>query len=166
MSKFLTTTEISYRIESLINEASTFILLISPYLKIHSRLQKIIESKIKKSSVAIIIVCRSRDLDNATKLWLKTNDKIHCCFVENLHAKCYLNENEAILTSMNLYDYSMVNNVEFGISIKKEEDGQEYEKIKKESSILLPDEKNSLLEIKLISSFKIDWSNMTKVEQA
>ena len=108
MSKFITTTEISYRIESLINEASTFILLISPYLKIHSRLQKIIESKIKKSSVAIIIVCRSRDLDNATKLWLNANDKIHCCFVENLHAKCYLNENEAILTSMNLYDYSMV----------------------------------------------------------
>lgn len=35
-----------------------------------------------------------------------------------LHAKYYANESTALLSSMNLYDYSQNNNIEFGISTK------------------------------------------------
>lgn len=50
-------------------------------------------------------------------------------FCENLHTKCYLNENEAIVTSMNLYEFSQVNNQEMGIYVTKTEDAQLYEEI-------------------------------------
>ena len=36
---------------------------------------------------------------------------------KNLHAKCYLNEKEALLTSMNLYEYSQEHNDEMGILV-------------------------------------------------
>ena len=43
-------------------------------------------------------------------------------FCTNLHAKCYLSETSALVTSMNLYEFSQVNNHEMGISLTKAED--------------------------------------------
>jgi hypothetical protein len=43
-----------------------------------------------------------------------------------LHAKCYLNEAEAIITSMNLYEFSQQNNNEMGIYISKTQDPDLY----------------------------------------
>ena len=54
-------------------------------------------------------------------------------FRKNLHAKCYLNENEALLTSMNLYEFSQVNNDEMGILVSRTEEPELYEKVKEES---------------------------------
>ena len=34
-----------------------------------------------------------------------------------MHAKCYLNEKMALVTSMNLYDYSMIKNLEMGVLV-------------------------------------------------
>jgi phosphatidylserine/phosphatidylglycerophosphate/cardiolipin synthase-like enzyme len=50
-------------------------------------------------------------------------------FSKNLHAKCYLNENKIIIASMNLYEFSQVNNREMGILIdtEDEEDRKVYE---------------------------------------
>ncbi len=42
--------------------------------------------------------------DNLSFFQELKNCKVYC--FENLHTKCYLNENTAIITSMNLYDYS------------------------------------------------------------
>ena len=58
-------------------------------------------------------------------------------FVENLHAKCYLNENTAIITSMNLYEFSQQNNDEIGIRVDSKEDPQLYREIKAEAERLL-----------------------------
>lgn len=44
---------------------------------------------------------------------------IRTSLCKNLHAKCYLNENEAIITSMNLYEFSQMNNNEMGIHLTK-----------------------------------------------
>ena len=38
-------------------------------------------------------------------------------FVKDLHAKCYLTEKEALVTSLNLYDYSMIHNIEMGVFV-------------------------------------------------
>ena len=50
-------------------------------------------------------------------------------FIENLHAKCYLNEDEALISSMNLYQYSQNNNEELGILLTREGDKQLYEEL-------------------------------------
>ena len=58
---------------------------------------------------------------------------IRTSFCKNLHAKCYLNENEALLTSMNLYEFSQINNNEMGILVSREEEPGLYNDILQES---------------------------------
>ena len=57
---------------------------------------------------------------------LKSMQSIRSSFCKDLHAKCYLNEREAIITSMNLYEFSQVNNNEMGVYIDKETDSALY----------------------------------------
>ena len=47
---------------------------------------------------------------------------VRISFCKNLHAKCYLNEESCIVSSLNLYEFSQVNNNEMGILISKDED--------------------------------------------
>ena len=56
-------------------------------------------------------------------------NNIRASFCKELHAKCYLNEKAAILTSMNLYEFSQVNNNEMGVYIEKEKDPVLYKDI-------------------------------------
>ena len=43
-----------------------------------------------------------------------------------LHAKCYFNEQNLVISSMNLYDFSEVNNWEMSILIDKDNDSEIY----------------------------------------
>ena len=54
---------------------------------------------------------------------------IRTSFCKDLHAKCYLNENDVIITSMNLYEFSQVNNNEMGIFIEKSNDPELYKEV-------------------------------------
>ena len=67
---------------------------------------------------------------------------INIYFLANLHAKCYLNENTALITSMNLYGYSEENNREMGIEINKSENYGLYEDILKESKSIKNQQKS------------------------
>lgn len=49
-------------------------------------------------------------------------DYIRVSFCKNLHAKCYMNENTCIISSLNLYEFSQINNNEMGILIEKQHD--------------------------------------------
>ncbi len=125
MAKFATTTEISYSLELLLKDANEFIILVTPYVQIPERFKILIERKLKESPISITVVCRERELSIHAKDWFLSNG-IVLHFNEFLHSKCYLNENVAILTSMNLYNYSMINNIEFGMLINKEDDNENY----------------------------------------
>ena len=69
--------------------------------------------------------------------WLKSMSSIRTSFCRDLHAKCYLNESEAIITSMNLYEFSQVNNHEMGIYIDKNVDPELYKDICDEAQRLI-----------------------------
>jgi len=58
--------------------------------------------------------------------WLRGLTYIRTSFCKNLHAKCYMNENMCIVTSLNLYEFSQVNNNEMGVLIQRTDDGQLY----------------------------------------
>ena len=64
--------------------------------------------------------------------FLKLNDRIkeltyiRTSFCKNLHAKCYLNEEMCIVTSLNLYEFSQVNNNEMGVLIRRADDSELY----------------------------------------
>jgi hypothetical protein len=46
--------------------------------------------------------------------------------LDNLHAKCYINQDTAIITSLNLYQFSEHNNREMGILVDKSTDPELY----------------------------------------
>lgn len=114
--KFITTQGINYYLYELIKNACKEIILITPYAKINTRLYELLKDK-KNLGVEITFVCRLDDLKDQEKSILSE------CVTQiknrnNLHAKCYISENEAIISSLNLYEYSQVNNDEMGILVK------------------------------------------------
>ena len=60
------------------------------------------------------------------KEWLESMTSIKTSVRKNLHAKCYLNGKEALLTSMNLYEYSQEHNDEMGILVSVDHDPELY----------------------------------------
>ena len=134
MPEFLNTEDISARLVAIISDAREFLCLISPYLSVNDRLKQRIEAK-ASSEVSVHIIYRHQEQNPDVNAWLKSLPSVSTSFCENLHAKCYMNEKEAILTSMNLYEYSQSNNNEMGILISYQllgNDNDVYKDIYKE----------------------------------
>jgi hypothetical protein len=74
--------------------------------------------------------------DNDMYFLLKKLNNANIYALDNLHAKCYLNENTAIITSMNLYQHSQENNWEMGIKIEKSTDPVIYGDTNRHVSLL------------------------------
>lgn len=136
MVKFLDTTGVTYHLQQLINNANERLILISPYLQLSDRLRQYLEDK-DRLKIDVRIIYGKSELQPAENNWLKSLRSIRTSFCQNLHAKCYLNENEAIITSMNLYEYSQVNNHEMGVYINRGEDEQLYSSIYTEAMRLV-----------------------------
>lgn len=125
MAKFLNTTGVSYHLEELIKGTTDRLILISPYLQFADRIKENLKNlNIQKRDIRIIY--RENKLQTDEQNWLAEQIGIRTSLCKNLHAKCYLNENEAIITSMNLYEFSQQNNNEMGIHFTKEEDPDLY----------------------------------------
>lgn len=126
MAKFLNTTGVSYHLEELIKDTKDRLILVSPYLQFTERIKEHLSNlNIQKRDIRIIYRENKLQLDENN--WLETQIGIRTSLCKNLHAKCYLNENEAIITSMNLYEFSQQNNNEMGIHISKIEDPELYQ---------------------------------------
>ena len=136
MSKFLTTAGVSHRLEEIIKNANERLILISPYFNVNNRVKELLEHK-DRENINIRVVCRESKLAKSEKKWFDSLASVQTVFRKNVHAKCYLNENEALLTSMNLYEYSQVNNDEMGILVSRAEDSDLYDSISKEADRLV-----------------------------
>ena len=78
----------------------------------------------------LTIIYGKSDLQDTEREWMhKLSIPAETWFVPHLHAKCYLNEHAAIITSMNLYEFSQQNNEEMGILVTKEGDQHLYQNI-------------------------------------
>ncbi len=131
MAKFLNTSAINYFLEELIKNTNDKLVLISPFLKLNSKIKELLEDK-DRLKIDIRIVYGKVALENEEKEWLNKLNYIRTSFCSNLHAKCYMNEETCIVTSMNLYEFSQINNNEMGILITKKGDEELYDETKKE----------------------------------
>ncbi len=61
--------------------------------------------------------------------WLKGLSHSNIASIKDLHAKLYMNEEFAVILSMNLYEYSQVNNEELGVLYGRKEDRAEFKDI-------------------------------------
>jgi hypothetical protein len=125
MAKFLNTSATNYFLEEMIKGASDRLILISPFLKLNDRMKELLADK-NRLKIDVRIVYGKSELHPQEIEWLRGLTYIRTSFCKNLHAKCYLNENMCIVTSLNLYEFSQVNNNEMGILIQRAEDGQLY----------------------------------------
>lgn len=133
MAKFLDTQAISNELMKLIKEAKDKIILISPYLKVNSQIQERLKTKSKSGTMSeIVIVYGKSELKKSELDWIKGIEDLKVYEKGNLHAKCYLSEDRAIICSMNLYDYSQQNNIEMGFLITRQNDQEAYDELMEE----------------------------------
>lgn len=125
MAKFLNTSATNYFLEELIKTAKDRLVLISPFLKLNDRIKELLEDK-NRLKIDVRIVYGKSELQPQEIEWLKAQSYIRTSFCKNLHAKCYLNEENAIVTSLNLYEFSQINNNEMGILIRRDDDAELY----------------------------------------
>ena len=130
--EFLTTKGIAASIENIIRYAKDFIIIISPYVKIDKTyIERLHEAE--RNYVKIDLIFGKQDMNDFEREKFNDFHNINIYFLENLHAKCYMNEKTALVTSMNLYGYSEENNREMGIEICKDYNYDLYEDIKNEA---------------------------------
>lgn len=121
MAKFLNTSGTTYHLEELIKNAQDRLILISPYLKLNDRVKELLEDK-NRLKIDMRIVYGKNELQPEEINWLKELTFVRTSFCKNLHAKCYLNESECIIASLNLYEFSQVNNNEMGVLFTRDDD--------------------------------------------
>lgn len=121
MTKFITGDELEDTIDKIIWEAQKCLMLVSPFIKLDNHFKKIFNKHLKNDKLSIIILFGKNE-GNIQKSLNKEDfefftqfPNISIIYVPNLHAKYYANEKEGVITSVNLYDYSFVHNIEFGV---------------------------------------------------
>ncbi len=123
MAKFLNTSAANYYLEELIKTTRERLVIISPFLKINERTKQLIED-LDRMKIDIRIVYGKVELAPKEMKWLCSLVYVRTSYCDNLHSKCYLNENSAIITSLNLYDFSQINNHEMGVYFTRDEDSE------------------------------------------
>jgi len=126
MAEFVEGSLLNLRLEELIKEAESHIILISPFIKLHPQIRDLLKSKKEDPNILVTIVFGKNEDDITESLhkadfeFFKEFANIEIRYNPRLHAKYYANENKAILSSMNLHEYSQNNNIEFGVVVDKQ----------------------------------------------
>lgn len=130
------TTSISFEIENVLKSADKYLILVTPYLKLNQRLKVGLSDAFKRVE-NVFLLHREHELKKEESLWLNSFDNIKIFPIKNLHSKIYVNEEVAIISSMNLYEYSQINNHEIGVVINEKKDTLEFNKTLNEIRIIL-----------------------------
>ncbi len=124
MSKFLNRFQVTDELQKIIEESSDYLILISPYFKLNNFLRSALKKHSLDKNFELIVVYGKNEDNKASSLsdsdldFFKSFQNVEIRYHRKLHAKIYANEEKCLLTSMNLHDYSMNENIEFGILTK------------------------------------------------
>ncbi|MGZ8152460.1 MAG: phospholipase D family protein [Methylovulum sp.] len=165
MAKFLNTSATNYFLEELIKNAKDRLILISPFLKLNDRMKELLTDK-DRMKIDVRMVYGKSELQPEEINWLKEVTYIRTSFCKNLHAKCYLNEELCIVTSLNLYEFSQINNNEMGVLIRRSEDAELYKDAYEEAQriIRISDEvRISLEKVSNVNNEKVESINSEKI---
>jgi phosphatidylserine/phosphatidylglycerophosphate/cardiolipin synthase-like enzyme len=120
MAKFINTRKAVSEIEDLIKNAEEKLILVSPYLKLSKDFKELLTYRNSKDKITTIIFGK-QELNPDEMKFLKALRFVILKYNEDLHAKCYINDSKMVITSLNLYEFSMANNKEMGVLIDKNE---------------------------------------------
>lgn len=121
MAKFITGENLENAVYEIIWEAEKNLLIVSPFIKLDDYFKRLFDNHTNNPKLHILIVFGKNEREISRSLskndfdYFKKFLNISIVYVPNLHAKYYGNEKKGVITSINLYDYSFKNNVEFGV---------------------------------------------------
>lgn len=121
MSKFLTGEDLENVVYDIIWDAEKTLLIVSPFIKLDDYFKDLFKKHMDNHKLRIILVFGknekkvNRSLSNEDFDFFKQFPNVSIVYVPHLHAKYYGNEKKGVITSINLYDYSFKNNIEFGV---------------------------------------------------
>lgn len=120
MAYFLNKYQTVEALKKLLIESKSELLLLTPYLSLTKELQNLLQKRSNQRRKTIFIL-REEIFEDQYQILRKIKN-VTIGFNENLHAKCYVSDDMyAVVTSLNIYDYSIDNNVEFAVLLEKEE---------------------------------------------
>jgi len=118
MAKFINTRKAVSEIEDLIKNAGEKLILVSPYLKLSKDFKELLTYRNSKDRITTVIFGK-QELNPDEMKFLQGLRFVILKYNEDLHAKCYVNDDRMVITSLNLYEFSMANNKEMGVLIDK-----------------------------------------------
>jgi len=126
MAEFLNTEASNSALVDLINGAQRRLVLISPYVKVSERMLERLKDVSRRGAVKVVMICRREDLNPETESALSQIPGLRLGFLANLHAKCFYNDSAMVITSLNLHEHSQQKNIEMGIRLTKQLDGDTF----------------------------------------
>ena len=109
MVAFLNTSKAYAEIEEIIDKATTKVYLISPYIRFPKPLLERLKYK-DGQGIKTILVCRekdsNKDLGAQVRSDLKQLRNLELHFDDDLHTKCFINQESMVITSLNLLESS------------------------------------------------------------
>jgi len=121
MSKFITGKELENTVYDIIWNATNTLLIVCPYINLDNYFRKLFENHLNNPRLRIIIVFGKNENNVQKSLssldfdFFKKFLNVSILYLPDLHGKYYANDAQSVITSINLYDYSFKNNIEFGI---------------------------------------------------
>ncbi len=125
MATFLGESRTSAKLTEIIESAQHELILVSPYIKLNDRLKAAMKRHLQNPELRIMVLFgknyddKSKSVALADLEFFKQFPNVTILHEPRLHAKYYANESDALITSMNLYDFSLTNNVEVGIHTRR-----------------------------------------------
>ena len=121
MTKFITGKNLEDAVYDIIWKAESNLLIVSPFIKLDDYFKRLFDKHINNPKLHILIVFGKNEKEVSRSMskddfdYFKKFLNISIVYIPNLHAKYYGNEKKGVITSINLYDYSFKNNIEFGV---------------------------------------------------
>ena len=128
--------QIQDRIIEIIRNSKEYCFLVTPFFQPWPILQRELE-KAAQQEKKIIFILRNTPENHWDFESLNDNFGFDVIFVERLHTKLYLNENECLISSMNLYESSKDNNYELGYYFKNRQQSKNFKETVIDNDILL-----------------------------
>src|SRR5690349_12273865 len=99
MAKFITGHELNAELEKLFELAREYLILVSPYLKLHSRYESVLRSKLNADKLELTILFGKNELDPGKSInindlqFFREFPNVEIRYEKRLHAKYYASEN-------------------------------------------------------------------------
>jgi hypothetical protein len=136
MAKFLNTSAANYYLEEIIRLARDRLVLITPVLKLNDHVRELLEDK-NQRKVEVHVAYEKNELLPEEITWLRGLSFVRTSFCRNLHAKCYLNEQFCIVSSLNLHELSSAKSNEIGVLVSKGDDGELFQSLSDEADRII-----------------------------